>query len=123
MKHLRDIALASAAIICGSNSDANAEKWSCEMEILKGKTYKQEWIVLDDKMFSPKGKGYFRVELNNSDTLFAFTRFSNVYVVISKRTGVVTEIHEIPGLDYYGKEPEQWVPPGVSVGHCSLEQP
>jgi hypothetical protein len=63
MKHLCDIAFALATIICGS------EKWSCDMEMQKGKPYKQEWIVSDDKMFVPKGKGYFRVAENNSETL------------------------------------------------------
>jgi hypothetical protein len=68
MKHLCNIALASAAIICGSNSAANAEKWSCEMEMSKGKTYKQEWIVSDEKMFAPKGKGYFQVVRSRKPT-------------------------------------------------------
>ena len=83
-------------------------------------------------MSSAKGKGYYRVELNNSDTLVAFAKLwtdptkaiasSNLYVVISKPTGVVTEITEIAGLDF-GKQPEQWMLPLVNVGHCSLEQP
>jgi hypothetical protein len=76
MKHLRDIALASAAIICGSNSAASAEKWSCEMELSKGKTYKQEWIVSDGKteISAPGGKGYWAVARNDNDILFAFLR-------------------------------------------------
>jgi hypothetical protein len=134
MKHLRNIALALATIICGSITAASAEKWSCEMEMsTKGKTYKQEWIVSGDKMFAPKGKGYFRVLLNNSDTLFAFVRFwstapkdrtpKNDYVLIAKSTGVVTESDDILADYNFGPNPDEWTPPVVNVGHCSLEQP
>jgi hypothetical protein len=120
-----------AAIICGSITAESAEKWSCEME-MSGKLYKQEWIVSDDKMFAPKGKGYFRVVLNNSDTLFAFVRLwpnpkdrtpKNMYVVIAKSTGVVTEFDDFLADYNFGPNPDQWGPPVVTVGHCSLEQP
>jgi hypothetical protein len=46
---IRHIAL--ALIICGSTAANAAEKWSCEMEVLKGKTYKQEWTY---RMTKPK---------------------------------------------------------------------
>ncbi len=132
MKHLSDVVLASAVIIVGSTV-ASAEKWSCDMEMSKGKLYKQEWIVSDDKMFAPKGKGFYRVVLNDSDTLLAFKKMwsdpakdptvsSYVYIVIAKSTGVVTEIQEMVGFDY-GTRPEQWMPPLVTVGHCLMEQP
>jgi hypothetical protein len=133
MKHLRDIALVSAATICGPNSAANAEKWSCEMEMsTKGKTYKQEWIVSGDKMFAnSKAKGY-RVVLNNSDTLFAFFRLwsndpkdrtpTNFYVLVAKSTGVVTEFDDLPADYNFGPNPDQWSSPAVTVGHCSLVQ-
>ena len=108
MKHLRDFALALAAIICGSNSAANAEKWSCEMEMSKGTTYKQEWIVSDGKMFAPKGKGYLVVARNDNDILFAFVGIfekdqkgrpinkpTNDYVMIVKKTGMAIEFDDI----------------------------
>jgi hypothetical protein len=73
MKHLRNVAFAFVAMICGSITTASAEKWSCDMEMsTKGKAYKQEWVVSGDRMFAPKGKGYLRVVLNNNDMLFAF---------------------------------------------------
>jgi hypothetical protein len=139
MKHLRNIALALAAIICGSSA-ASAEKWSCDMEMTKGKTYKEEWIVSGDKMFVPKGKGYYRVVLNNNDTLFAFLRitpkdvpqkpsstykndFYNDYILIAKSTGVLTEFNDFAGDYNFGPNPDQWMPPVVDIGHCTLEQP
>jgi len=80
-------------------------------------------------MFAPKGKGYFRVVLNNTDTLLAVLRFwnkdrtaNNSYVIIAKSTGVVTEIDDISGLDF-GPQPEEWVLPNTTIGRCSLEQP
>ena len=115
------------AMICGASTAANAERWSCEMQMTTGKTYKQEWIVSEDKMSAPKGKGYFRVVLNNRDTLLAFFRSwskdqtpNNSYVIIAKSTGVVTEIDDI-NVDF-GPSPEGWVSPTTTIGHCSLEQ-
>ena len=143
MKHPCNVALALAAIICGSNSAANAENWSCNMDLQKGgKPYKQEWIVSDDKMFVPKGKGYYRVAENNSETLLAFLRIwddaaknprpMNFYVVITKSTGTAIEFHDWD-FDWgplaekdktNGPQPEAWMPPSVdSIGHCSLEAP
>jgi hypothetical protein len=90
-----------------------------------GKAYGQEWIVSEDKMLAPKGKGYFRVVLNDKDTLLAFFRTwnkngtsNNHYVLIVKTTGVATEIDDMAGFDY-GPGPEQWSPPTTTVGHCS----
>jgi hypothetical protein len=134
MKHLRDIALALAAIICGSTTAANAEKWSCEMEMKKGKPYKQEWIVSDDKMkmFVPKGKGFYRVAVDDDDTLLGFLRFwadpaksprpFTSYVLIVKSTGVAIEIDD---NDFdWDRDPSSGCRRGVSsFGHCSLEQP
>jgi hypothetical protein len=136
MKHLRNIVLALAVIICGSTSAANAEKWSCEEEI-DGKMYKQEWIVSDDKMHAAKGKGYFQVVRNDNDILFAFFRFfekdpktgrlinkpKNIYVVIVKKTGIGIEFDDMAADVNFGPETEQWVPPAVDIRHCSLEQP
>jgi len=123
----RGVAVGLMAMACGT-TPANAEKWSCEMQMSTGKTYKQEWIVSQDKMFAPKGKGYFRVVLNNEDTLLAFFRFwnrdqiaNNSYVIIAKSTGVVTEIYDIGGLDF-GPQPDEWTSPTTTIGHCSLEQ-
>jgi hypothetical protein len=135
MKYLRDIAFASAAIICGSSSAANAEKWSCEMEMsTKGKTYKQEWMVHDDKMFAPKGRGYLAVARNDNDILFAFLRIfekdqkgqpinkpTNDYVMIVKKTGMAIEFNDVLADVNYGPKPEQWTRPVVTIGHCSLE--
>jgi hypothetical protein len=141
MKHLCNIALASAAIICGSNSAANAEKWSCEMatemEMSRGETHKQEWIVSDKKMFAPKGNAYFQVDRNDNDILFAFVRFfekdpktnkpinepkTNIYVMIVKKTGMAIEFDDIlPGMNY-GFEVGKWIPPVVEIGHCTLVQ-
>jgi hypothetical protein len=140
MKHLRDIALAFTAIMCGSSTAATAEKWSCDMETRNDQPlhlpYKQEWIVSDDEMFVGGSPVHFRVVLNNKDTLFAFARFfkrsesfpggsttvGNLSVMITKRTGVVTEIDEIFGFDE-GMQTKQWFPPTIDSGHCSLEQP
>lgn len=123
------IAIGLLAMVYGTCTAASAERWSCEMQMTPGRTYKQEWIVSEDKMFAPKGKGYFRVVLNDRDTLLAFFRFwnkdrttNNHYVMIAKSTGVVTEIDEMGGFDF-GPDPEQWVPPTTTVGHCSLEHP
>jgi hypothetical protein len=129
MKHLRDIALASAAIICGSNSAANAEKWSCDFE-KSGKTFKHEWIVSDDKMFTPKGTVFARIVQNDNDILFAFFRLSfekdlngrptskpsNDYVMIVKKTGMAIQFDDILADVNYGPEPEQWTPPVVHIG-------
>ena len=98
--------------------------------------YKQEWIVSDDEMFVGRSPVHFRVVLNNEDTLFAFARFfkrsesfpggsttiGNLSVMITKRTGAVTEIDEIFGMDE-GMQTKQWFPPTIDFGHCSLEQP
>ena len=100
----------------------------------KGKPYKQEWIVSDDKMkmFVPKGKGFYRVAVDDDDTLLGFLRIwtdpkksprpFTSYVLIVKSTGVAIEIDD---MDFdWGPRPEQWMPPSVSsFGHCSLEQP
>jgi hypothetical protein len=130
MNALYVLAIALTAISFWPTTSANAEKWSCEMEMPKGKTYKQEWIVSNDRMFAPKGKGYLRVLLNNTDTLLAFLTMytkdrtpANHYVMISKSTGVLTEIQELVGLDF-GPQSQEWISPVVEIGHCSsLERP
>jgi len=125
--YCRGVAIGLIAMVYGTSTAASAERWLCEMQMTTGKTYKQEWIVSEDKMFAPKGKGYFRVVLNNRDILLAFFRFwnkdrtaNNSYVIIAKSTGVVTEIEEAGGLDF-GPQPEEWVSPTTTIGHCSLE--
>jgi hypothetical protein len=50
------------------------------------------------------------------------TTVGNLSVMITKRTGVVTEIDEIFGFDE-GMQTKQWFPPTIDSGHCSLEQP
>jgi hypothetical protein len=125
----RGVAIGLLVVVCGAGTAASAEKWSCEMQMSAEKTYKQEWVVSEDKMFAPKGKGYYRVVLNNRDTLLAVFRFwnkdrttaSNSYVIIAKSTGVATEIDDIGGLDF-GPQPEQWALPSTILGHCSLDQ-
>jgi hypothetical protein len=134
MKRLRHAAFALAAIICWSNTAASAEKWSCDMEMsTNGKPYKQEYIVSGEKLSGPSGKALFQVVLNNSDTLFAFRRVwenypkdqnpINGYLLIAKSTGVVTEFYDIGAHINFDLNPGQWVPPLVTLGHCSLEQP
>lgn len=133
MKHpdFREFLLAVAVIACGTSTALSAEKWSCDMG-MGGKTYKQEWIVSSDRMFAPKGKGFFRVVLNNSDTLLAFFRLlpndpknrpRTIYVLIAKSSGVVTEIDDIAMNTFISPEAEKYGEPNVTVGHCSLEHP
>jgi hypothetical protein len=131
--YLRNIVLALTIVACGSNPAASevksSVKWSCEMEIGKGKTYKQEWIVSDDKMFAPKGKGNFLVTRNDSDVFFAFYRWwakdrkdpvpKNNYVMIVKSTGMAIEFDDVSGgIINFGMDPEGWVGPLVRIGSC-----
>src|ERR1700721_1539730 len=116
------IALGLLVTAHGTCIAASADRWSYVMT-MAGKNYMQEWIVSEDKMSAPKGKGFLRVVLNDRDTLLAFFRTwnksgtsNNHYVIIAKTTGVATEIDDMAGFDY-GPGPEQWAAPTTTVGH------
>ncbi len=123
--------LALTAVVCGTSAAVAAEKWSCDMTMEKGKAYKQEWVVSDNRMFAPKGKGYYRVARNDDEVVLAFLRTyggppkndpASFYVMIAKRSGMAIAVDDV-GIYGFGRNPEQWLSPLVETGHCSLEHP
>jgi len=135
--YIRRVAPILIALGFWSSSAVGAEIWLCEMPMTTGKTYEQEWMVSGDKMFArPRPSGrftsdhFYRVVLNNNNTLLAFFRsWGNAakdwwtsYVLITKSTGILTEIDDIV-MNVMGARYKDVAKPQVQVGHCSLESP
>jgi hypothetical protein len=102
-----------------------------------GQTSTQEWVVRGDKLFpSPRAKVFWPVILNDTDTLVAFyrrwepkgskeRRAFTLYVVISKSTGVLTELNDST-MNILGQTFEtdrDIAAPDVIVGRCRRKRP
>jgi hypothetical protein len=83
------------------NYSANAETWSCtvKMETPEGYTeYIQEWTIAEDRMRAPRGRGFYRVILNDENSIVAFIKWGDDplvmnYVIINRMTGAYLEIN------------------------------
>jgi ethanolamine utilization microcompartment shell protein EutS len=96
-----------------------AERWSCADSNKK----MQEWVIVENKMFVPKGRGSLTLTLNTSAVAVAHLslKYGAIWIIVlDKQSGRLTEYNTISAASLHSDQP---VEPMIDQWDCRRRLP